>query len=424
MAPLKSILRSGSLLLGKKPEQTKLSSFDMSDDGEESVQQTLPPRMRLLKTSSPHLTQPSPVKPNDEVVDARTEDNARVMWDENRAPEDDDASPCVTQDDKINKEVDAFHLIESFVSMLSSFGGDEELENPEDYSDVMEDDEVVPGDGLEITLQNYLEYETIRKERLKNVNGSKPDTHTAFEATKDHLVKHMRVAQTRHIMELKDIHKTELDKMKEHVQHLKKAMAERKMRHVLVSKTVEERMRKNFKVLEESKEAQAKIEAECERIMHKRTRRNKTIVFSKPSEDDDDVEVPPPVQCGLKVEKYPEYEVHFTDVPVTPDCYEAEDELFEFVDEALLEERDMARRETMLNDWSEKVMGTTRHAWGNILDFVEDLVFFTRGGYCETELNCEDYFQEDDLQEDSPVEDSPVAEVMMPETRSKEKFAC
>ena len=197
-------------------------------------------------------------------------------------------------------------------------------------------------------------------------------------------------------------------------------MSERQLQHVLVGRTIEERMQKNFKILEESKAAQAKIEAELERIMRKRARNApKTVLFANGSSEEDNLLAPPPVECGLKVETYPEYEVHFDDAPAAPDYYEVEDELFEFVDEDLLLERDVIRRENVLNQLSLKVTESTTKAWGNILDFVEDVVIFARGGYCETDFRCDDFYEND-----SNDDIAPVTEVMVPEQSYKKAFAC
>lgn len=440
MAPLKSILRSGSWLLGrtsgsKQPEPT--TSFELYEDV--SVKKLLPPRLRSHHSES---HSPSPDQP-DATKETRVDQEAHTLRGENRVSEandEDDEDDDV--DTKISKEVDAFHMIESFISMLSSFGNEDagedfsvkmikEEEGEEVEVDKAEEEEgkTVQGDGLEITLHHFVEYEKIRKERLKGGDGSQEATcgeslaseekFTGGPRDRKYATTTRRTTPSQHIVEFKDIQKREIEKMKEKVEEIKQAMTERQLQHVLVGRTIEERMQKNFKILEESNKAQAKIEAEYERIMRKRGRNApKTVLFANSSEEDN-LLVPPPVECGLKVETYPEYEVHFADVQVAPDCYDVEDELFEFVDEELLAERDVIRRENMLNDWSLKVTESTTQAWGNILDFVEDVVLFARGGYCETDCRCDDLYENDS--NDDVV--APVSEVMVPEHSFRKSFA-
>ena len=395
------------------------ASFELYD--EVSVKKIVPPRLR-----QPNLDTPTPPEP---VEEARVvEEEAQTFWDDKRVPQ--APSEHDEDDDKISKEVDAFHMIESFVSNLSSFGNGEDVED-----EVEEEDEAVQGDGLEITLKNFIEYEKIRKQRLKGVIGEEGSEGATCGESLGSEEKFMggppdkkytsatsttRTNSSQHIVEFKDITKRETEKMKKKVQEIKKAMSERQLQHVLVGRTIEERMQKNFKILEESKAAQAKIEAELERIMRKRARNApKTVLFANGSSEEDNLLAPPPVECGLKVETYPEYEVHFDDAPAAPDYYEVEDELFEFVDEDLLLERDVIRRENVLNQLSLKVTESTTKAWGNILDFVEDVVIFARGGYCETDFRCDDFYEND-----SNDDIAPVTEVMVPEQSYKKAFAC
>jgi len=443
MAPLKSILRSGSFFSNNS--KTPSFDFDNDDDGDESEKHTLPPRLRKKGKSS----KAKDVKPKHAAkAEARVDEEPRVVKNA-REPRDVPQSPSRAHgDDKIDKiiDIDAFSMIHSFISMVTSYGEDEK----EYKFSVADDESVVQGDGLEITLQNYLEYEQIRKERLQSVTEDddseeatcgeslaseeklmgenialespeesklgvestnkapppqKEDKRIPFQIAEDNLIQQLWLPRLERNKELKQINKAELQKMKEHVEKLKEAMTQRKLQRMFVAKTVEDRMHKNFKVLEESREAQKKIEAEYERILKKSQtpKRPQTILFPQMSEDDD-VDVPPPLQNGFKVEQYPEYEVHFTDVPILPEL-EGEDNDFNYI-----------HREFQVNSLSAKVLDATQNAWGDLLDLAEDLVtyIFTNGGCSpdsESSCGCSAGIPDDIEYDNGSIAEEPETEV-------------
>ena len=305
MSP-KSILRSSSFL-GRKSKQL---SFELDEESSSPIERTLPPCMRKPK--------PQPVA---------TEKPIAVVAEDVRAEEPVDERGLEPADDKINMSVTFDDKVDE-VSMIQSF----------DYPAPTADDITIEK-SLEITLANYLEFEKIRKERRQKEKADGTDDSeeatcgesVAEEVQKedlqgeklvdeanereppqppgeippilstDSLVAKLQEGEVHRIQHLKELNHTEIEKMKAQVDQIKLAMLKhKKSERIPINKTVEERMKKNLKVVEEALEAQKKIENEFT------LNKNKYTQWQKPTHKIEKyptipVTAPPPVKYGLKL---------------------------------------------------------------------------------------------------------------------------
>jgi len=392
MAPLKSILRSSSFL-------GRGQSTDDIFDEEDSVKATPPPFIRKMKAG---FSKKSTAKAASQ--ESRGEKGRRNDKDEARVDEPDLilADRSATFDSKIDTVIslDAFDIIESFVTMIASYEEDEAKSLPVEKVPTKEDV------GLEITYENYVEFEKVRQQRLLEMEegseeatcgesvGSeeqlakespkqeehpkeesepkaeppkpeKKDKRTPFEVAEDNFVHELWAPQFNRIKKLKEMNQTELRNIREQVARLREEATKRKHQRLLVSRPFEKKMNKNLKVLEESLIAQKKIEEDFETLVNKQAL-PKVRVVETTTVPEVQIEVPPPVQVGLEVHEYGEYESHFADEQ--PEVHFDDDALNDAVQEEL-------------NEKTESVYNTTKSAWGELSTFANDLL----GLFCHDE---------------------------------------
>jgi len=372
----KSILRRGSF--GRKS-----TTFSFEKDDDSSIQRIVPP---CCKAKVAPVAPVKKTKSKEETPVEEEEDPILVVVDTNKETRTEDfvdERSLLPGDDKINMSV-TFDSTVDEVSMIPTF-------------DYQVDDEKTIEKSLEITYDNYVEFEKVRKQHLQKVaEGDVSEEATCGESVGEEvegddlqgekfvdelppilstssLVGKLQETEINRIKELKEMNQAEIEKMKSQVQQIKAAMIKRKSERVPIKKTVEKRMKESLELVEGALAAQKKIENEFSLYKVKSTEWQTRFVPPLEKSPSENLTAPPPVQFGMKLRA----------------DYEATDDasiLVEDDDEKSYKSAKIMSRAKGLKLKPQPSRNGVVRAWNELVEMAEDLRYTFTEGVAEAEV--------------------------------------
>ena len=373
----KSSLRRGSFL-GRKS-----TTFSFEKDDDSSIQRIVPP---CCKAKVAPVAPVKKTKSKEENPAEEEEDPILVVVDTNKETRTEDfvdERSLLPGDDKIDMSVTIDSTVDE-VSRIPTF-------------DYQVDDEKTIEKSLEITYENYVEFEKRRKQRPQKVaesdvseeatcgeslggevegddlQGEKfVDEVPPILSTSD-LVSKLQETEINRIKELKEMNQAEIEKMKSQVQQIKTAMIKRKCERVPIKKTVEKRMKESLELVEGALAAQKKIENEFSLYKVKSTQwQTRFVVPPLEKSPSQNLTAPPPVQFGMKLRA----------------DYEATDDasiLVEDDDEKSYKSVKVMSRAKGLKLKPQPSRNSVVRAWNELVEMAEDLRYLCTEGLAEVE---------------------------------------